>query len=191
MKKLIVIGILTLVSVMAFIACATPDVYKAGEEDNFRVSEQETTQAYQNTLSAARPYPLAEMTDSLERRQLIEKLRRFNDPNRLGYVTLVSDFGTVITSFTILGKPSNTNSMLTITDQVECIKVDGDDPCVVVTSPGDDGSYGENEDGTLFFDTNGGMIIWNGKYLYTDIPHTLTTEPLVTYNVTDEPSDEE
>ena len=35
-------------------------------------------------------------------------------------------------------------------------------------APGDDGSYGPNEDGIFFFATDGTKITWNGLYQQTD-----------------------
>ena len=43
-----------------------------------------------------------------------------------------------------------------------------------------DGSYGENDSGIFFFTTDGKYIEWNGDYLYSDIPFTVSN-PIVTY----------
>lgn len=52
---------------------------------------------------------------------------------------------------------------------------DGDDYCSsdeqhVVNAPGDDGSYGLNEDGVFFFTTDGNMVTTNLDYIVSEQP---------------------
>ena len=51
---------------------------------------QQTTEQYQNQLETAVPYPLDAMRDSIERRNLKERLLRFNKPDKIGYVYLLA-----------------------------------------------------------------------------------------------------
>ncbi len=141
---------------------------------------------YMERLIAKRPYPQTKIVDSIERRNLTEKLLRFNDPNKIAYVSLLSDFGTVVATYTIQGKVSSNQSSLT--SQVQC-NGDGNrpnDPCF--PSPTDDGSYGENEAGIFFFTTGGVIVQWNGRYLLTDAPQQIVSAPVITYNLTDKPT---
>ena len=144
------------------------------------------TADYMERLIAKRPYPSTKVEDSIERRNLTEKLLRFNDPNKIAYVTLLSDYGTVIATFTIQGKVSSNQSSLTATEQ--CTTESGSDITGCVQSPTDDGSYGQNEEGIFFFTTAGVMAQWNGRYLLTDAPQQIVPQPVVTYNVTDKPT---
>ena len=146
------------------------------------------TADYMERLIAKRPYPSTKIEDSMERRNLTEKLLRFNDTNKIAYVTLLSDFGTVISTYTIQGKVSSNQSALTAPQQCNG---DGDGlgssgACIV--SPGDDGSYGENEQGIFFFTTAGVLVQWNGKYLLTDAPQQITAAPVITYNINAKPT---
>ena len=128
--------------------------------------------AYQSRLTSAVPYPLAEMRDSTERRNIRERLLRFNDPSKLGYVYLLTDFGEIVSYFTVQGKPSSISSQLTPSQQAVCQDVPKrEDPCgVVVESPMDDGTWGPSEAGIFFFTTEGVLLEWNGPYLYSDFP---------------------
>lgn len=145
------------------------------------------TADYMERLTAKRPYPSTKIEDSIERRNLTEKLLRFNDATKIAYVTLISDYGTVIATYTIQGKVSSNQSSLTASEQ--CSNADSSKKTqVCLASPGDDGSYGENEQGIFFFTTSSVLVQWNGKYLLTDAPQQVVPQPVITYNVSDKPS---
>ncbi len=59
---------------------------------------------------------------------------------------------------------------------------------IEMDSPGDDGSYGQNEDGIFFFTTQGVFHQWNGLFSLSDAPEQVTAAPIITYNVNDKPS---
>ncbi len=137
-----------------------------GEESGGAQGEgqQMTEQAF-DQQSKAVPYPANELKDSLERRNLVEKLRRTNDPSREGYVYLMN-FGQIVGYYTVKGKVSSTQSQMT-TDQLVIDRYEGD---VVVNAPGDDGSYGPNESGIFFFTTEGVMVTTSLDYIWSDAP---------------------
>jgi hypothetical protein len=152
---------------------------------------QATTEAYARKLSTARAYPLGEMNDSAERANLTERLLRMNNPNKIGYVTLMTQNGQVIATFTIKGKVSSTASQLTNTQNVQSA---WSNAAVVVDSMGDDGSYGPEEGGKnaiFFFTTAGVLIEWSGLWQYADAPVTMRTPPLVVLPVDAKPSTNE
>lgn len=129
--------------------------------------EKLTRQAYRQQ-SAAVPYPADRLKDSLERRNLRDRLLRTNVPNKIQYVYLLS-FSEPLGYYTIKGKVSSTQSQMTA-DQ---LRVDGNcSGCgdIVVTAPGDDGSYGANENGIFFFTTEGVMVTTNLDYIVSDQP---------------------
>lgn len=140
---------------------------------------QTLTETYQQRLETAVPYPLDAMKDSVERRNLRERLLRFNRPDKIGYVYLLSDTGSVVAFYTIKGKISSTESQMTASDTSECHGGDYCSGTVVRQSPGDDGSYGPNEPGVFFFTTEDVLVQWNGKFVYADAPLKVTTAPLI------------
>lgn len=158
---------------------------QAKQQNDSQSKDQRVTQEYYAKLSEKVPYPLEQMNDSVERRNLREKLLRFNRPDKLGYIYLLSQTGEVIDFYTVKGKVSSTQSQMTTSNQVTYLCQvkpflrPEDDPkradnqvCewANTPSPGDDGSYGENEQGIFWFDTNDVYHTWNGLYHYSDAP---------------------
>lgn len=151
--------------------------------------EQRVTEEYQKKLAQAVPYPLDQMNDSLERRQLRERLLRFNKPSKIAYIYLLSNVGTVVAFYTVKGKVSSVNSMLTVTQQVNECGAWSDRSCVAITdAAGDDGSYGTNGTGVFFFTTEGTYVEWAGNYMLADSPLKLTSAPLITYDPSSKPT---
>lgn len=131
--------------------------------------QAQTEQAF-GQQSKAVPYPVAELKDSLERRNVRERLLRQNKPDAIGYVYLLS-FSKPLGYYVIKGKVSSTQSQMT-TDQllVDACNRSGEDCPQPVTAPGDDGSYGQNEAGIFFFTTEGAMVTTDLDYVYSDQP---------------------
>lgn len=154
-------------------AC-TPEVNKP----NASQRSQGITETYQQRLETAVPYPLDAMRDSVERRNLRERLLRFNKPDKIGYVYLLSNTGSIVAFYTIKGKISSTQSQLTASDKSECHSTNCGS-AVVRSAPGDDGSYGDNEPGVFFFTTEDVLVQWEGQFMYSDAPLHLTSAPLI------------
>ncbi len=155
----------------------------AANERSARLTEQ-----YQDRLETAVPYPLDAMKDSIERRNLRERLLRFNQANKIGYVYFLGDTGSVIAFYTIKGKVSSTESQMTASEIERVHGYQGGQSGNSIESPSDDGSYGPNEDGIFFFTTEDVLVQWNGKFLYADAPLKVTTPPLVTIDAGSKPS---
>ena len=172
MKKLIII---LLASIMLFSLVGCDSDTGGGSAQK---TEMKLTNVNQLRLLDATPPPKVEK--SLERENLKERLIRFNDENKVSYIYLLSDMGSVITFFPIKGKVSSVNSMLTTTEQVIEDSF-GSEWGVVVASPDLDGSYGSNGDAIFFFTTEGVYCEWNGKYFLCDRPLKLTTAPILVY----------
>lgn len=184
MKKVIVtivIALLVGVSLFPIINKA-----KAGDpsstEKKTTTTEANLTEENQSRLLKATPAP--QLDDSQERKNFIERLKRLNDSSKVGYVYLVGNQGQIIGYYTIKGKVSSLNSLLTTPEQIV------DDPngsydsgSVVVPSPDLDGSYGANPEGVFFFTTAGAMIEWTGDYMYSDQPMSFTSKPILVENV--------
>ena len=158
---------------------------------------QAITERYADQMTTARPYPLGGMNDSAERANLTERLLRMNNPNKIGYVNLLTNNGQVLAHFVIKGKVSSTASQLTNTKNVIVRNCGdkGEDRCAIdVDSMGDDGSYGGEEGGKkgiFFFTATGVLMEWNGKWSYTDAPLASSTPPLVVLPANATPSTNE
>lgn len=142
-----------------------------------QTGQAQTEQAFAQQQAAV-PYPADALKDSLERRNLREKLLRYNQPSKISYIYLLSQTGGIYAYFTIKGKVSSNQSQMT-TDELIQRYGNADGGNVTVPAPGDDGSYGLNEDGVFFFTTDGVMVTWNGPYLLTDAPLKIDEAKLV------------
>ena len=142
--------------------------------------ESRATETNQQGLLKATPLP-PPLTDSQERKNLIERLKRVNNATRIGYVALLGPQGQLVAYYTVKGKISSLNSYLTTTQQVKCQtgSYQSQYGCVTVDSPDLDGSYGNNPSGVFFFTTAGVMIEWTGEYLYSDQPLTYSQSPIL------------
>ena len=176
MKKLIVI-LLTFLMLSSLIGCNDDDETGWGTAQK---EEMKITNINQLRLQVATPPPVIEK--SLERENLKERLIRFNDENKVSYIYLLSDMGSVITFFPIRGKVSSVNSMLTTTEQIVTGGYSDNRWGVAISSPDLDGSYGSNGDAIFFFTTEGVYCEWNGKYFLCDRPLKLTTAPILIYD---------
>lgn len=159
-------------------------LFTAGCEDSSqrktstRASGEKATEQAQQKFETAVPYPVTKLNDSIERRNLVDRLERFNKPDKIGYVYLKSASGVDQGYFVIKGKISSTESQLTPSDKQICTWGNSSRDCDIVQLPGDDGSYGPNESGVFFFTTEGALVQWNGDYLYSDVPLKVNSQPL-------------
>lgn len=128
---------------------------------------------------AASVVKCGEAKQSLECVNLKEREKRNSDPNRIGYVYLYNFDGSIKGYFVVKGKVSSTQSQMGPTDDV--IYYDRGsygNSATTVEAPGDDGSYGPNEEGIFFFLANGTMITYSGEYILSDRPLELNVKQL-------------
>ena len=89
--------------------------------------------------------------------------------------------------YTVKGKVSSVNSLLTTPDQVKSLgRMVESMRSVVIASPDLDGSYGSNGDAIFFFCTDGTYVEWRGDYMLCDKPLKLSTPPAMVIQMTDE-----
>jgi hypothetical protein len=147
----------------------------------FQSAGEKESNAIADAAFHAVPYPLAKVKAGgfLERRNLSERLSRFSDANKLGYVYVMS-FGKFLGYYSIKGKITSNQSQMTNPTQTW----DNEGHCsgcghygMSAESIGDDGSYGENEPGVFFFTTAGVMVVTNLDYMYVDKPLTIGNIP--------------
>lgn len=161
---------------------------KSTPSNSSQSTGQRITEGYAKKYEASEPYPLSQVNDSAERKNLIERLLRLNDPNKIGYLIEFTNNGQVTAYITTKGKVSSTGSQLT---NVENIIHDGypsGGAAVPVSSMGDDGSYGPEEcqaQGIVYFDTNNVMhedCVQN--WTWSDAPVHFKTQPIYTIDST-------
>lgn len=168
-KIVLIISVILLIGTLLS-ACSFDNKPSASRQEDQKLSSQ----AYDQQKKKV-PFPAAELQDSLERRNLKERLLRQNDPVRIGYVYYVP-FGKILGYWTIKGKVSSTQSQMNPSDELtdDLSDCSGCFESQVLESAGDDGSFGENERGVFFFTTEGAMIqVPEEDYFYSDQPITL------------------
>jgi hypothetical protein len=147
------------------------------------VEEMEKTEVNQDRLVAAVPPP--RLDTSLERKNLVRRLQHLNREGQTSYMYLIS-YGKVMAFYTVSGKVSSLNSLLTTPEQI--VTVNGSSAGGyhqhVLPSPDFDGSYGKNDDGVFFFTTEGAYVEWHGDYLWADQPLKITQSPELVLDIT-------
>jgi hypothetical protein len=152
------------IGLFIFLTAESCDDPKSGAQS----TGQKDTESTFSAQSQAVPYPKDQLKDSQERRNLRERLLRQNDPNHISYVYVLS-FAKPLGYYVIKGKVSSTQSQMTTSTFVEQ-HTDGGGGNIAYEAPGDDGSYGPNEDGIFFFTTNGVMVQTDLDYVVSDQP---------------------
>lgn len=170
---------------MSLISACDNGTPPPAKEKSAQQQEQLTLEQGQQALVASQPAPV--MTYSLERDNIKERLLRFNDPNKISYVTLMLPMGQLYAYYAIKGKVSSVNSYMTTSEQIICqggrfgtADSGGSDyQCLTMEAPDSDGSYGSNGDAIFFFTVDGVYKEWNGLYELSDEPSTFSVAPIV------------
>lgn len=182
MNKKIVIGIVLLIVAVMIAGCLDE---KTKYEDTTSGQEAKLTESNQARLLTASPPP--QLSNSLERENLIRRLDLLNDENKIFYIYLVS-YGKVMAEYVAKGKVSSVNSKLTTQEQIvrdPFAYSSGDGrQGKVVESPDLDGSYGTNGDAIFFFTTDGAYVEWSGEFMVSDFPLKMTTPPELVREIT-------
>lgn len=145
--------------------------------------EMELTEVNHSKLVKAVPPP--RLSTSQERRNLVKRLTRFNSETKVSYIYLIS-YGKVMAFYTVKGKVSSVNSLLTTPDQIITVGSSSNWRRYKVSSPDLDGSYGSNGDAIFFFTAGDVYVEWRGDFMLCDQPLKLTTPPALVIQVKDE-----
>lgn len=177
-RKLLIGGAATL-AVAGVAGCKTTQKTGSAIGDNVGtmndlVNQQEnlTIQAYNRVKDNPEcKYPSDELTTSLELQNQRRKLLRFNEGEKAGWIHLFLPGVGLVGTFTVLGKVSSCQSSMTSNVGVFLGTGANGYPAgdnVAVDNPGDDISFGPNEDGVFWFTQEGIYMNWHGPYLYVD-----------------------
>jgi hypothetical protein len=126
-----------------------------------------------NFIAQKHNNPIPQLERSLERANIIEHLKRNNEPERVRYVYLLTQTGAVVNYHIAKGKLTSAGAQLTPTDSVVDVCSATDYCPQVVQGQTDDGSFGGDEGGIYFFDDLGNEIQWNGLFYVSDIPRKI------------------
>lgn len=179
MKKTIITLLAVVVPSVAFAGwfSDTPDT--SNVNTFFKEAAIAEVQQRKHLLSA----PVPKLEKSQERKNLIGRLERFNSDDKISYIYLIN-YGKVMAFYTVRGKVSSVNSLLTSPQQIiddygrQCDQSGASyGNCYVVASPDIDGSYGSNGDAIFFFTTDDAYVEWKGDYMLADQPLKLTQQP--------------
>jgi hypothetical protein len=189
MKRNLLISIVLLVIMCMFIMGNT-----SGCESETPVSETSSFQEASKTNEAnasniIKNDTLPTVTKSLERENIKRRIEFINQPDRIGYLYLLTENGQLIREIQVLGKVSSLNSYLTPMEDIQWFKGTdvgdswGDVP-IVTSAPDLDGTYGSNAEGIFWFTPDGVyQESIGGISFYSSERLTFTTKPLLVEEV--------
>lgn len=152
--------------------CGSSSGNDTPQAEGQKLTQDAYARVVDNPANKDNQYP--KIDHSTELTNLHERLLRYNDPNKISYIYLLSAQGGIYAYFTIKGKVTSNGSQMTTTQAItwKCDKNAGSWYCdhVVTDLPEDDLSYGPSEPGIFFFTTDNVMVTWDGPYLLTDAP---------------------
>ena len=111
--------------------------------------------------------PVPQLNQSVERQMIARRAKLFDQPNKLGYVYLISMTGQPIGYYSIVGKMASLQSYLVPQERNsdELIRYYEDGSMYTVRSSANviqdadiDGTYGSNVEGVFFFTDNGTYV---------------------------------
>ena len=144
----------------------------------------ETTSMSQQQATLITKQPVPKIEHSTTREALIERTKKFADPNKIGYLYMFA--GNVPIGFYVVKGPVvSLNTYLTPDQQLVRGYLNGSSNAdYVVDAPDIDGTYGSKSDSEYFFITVEGVYVQsNQKYAYFDQPMKLTVQPLLVADV--------
>jgi len=176
MKKILIV-VMSLILVFGLVGCNIPEREKDATEKAAIANEK----AVSNLISSD---DLPKITKSLERENIKRRVEFVNQPDRIGYLYLLSDNGQLIKEVQILGKASSLNNYITPMEELTIGRVEGyGSETYIAEAPDLDGTWGTRPEGIFWFTPDGVYQEYTGKYLYSAERLTFTTQPLLIENV--------
>lgn len=143
----------------------------------------QATQQAQNTSANDRLHkanPMKPLNNSQELNNQVQWYTRLSDPNKIAYIYVFNNDGSLAYEYQIRAKCSSTNSMYTTPSEVQA-HTSADGGNVVIPAPQPDGSYGANEDAVFCFLNDAGrhMIEFSATWhwLWSEIPLNVEVTP--------------
>jgi hypothetical protein len=171
MKRLLVL-ILCLALVSSVTGCIPER-----EKDTTEKAAIANEEAVSNLISSD---VMPKITKSLERENIKRRVEFINQPDRIGYLYLLSDNGQLIKEVQVLGKASSLNNYITPMEELTVGRVNGfGSKTYVAEAPDLDGTWGTRPEGIFWFTPDGVYQEWTGLYLYSSERMTFNTKPLL------------
>jgi hypothetical protein len=124
--------------------------------------------------------PIPNLSDSLERANIIEHSKRNNEPDRVRYMYVLTAYGQVVAYHVIKGKITSADAQLTPTDQVVDVCSKASEFCPeIVQGQTDDGTFNGAEGGNYFFTDSNAEVQTNLYYYITDTPMKIKEGALI------------
>lgn len=156
---------LTSIILSVFLALALTGCVEEAKSTNKSVQAQRAKEAA-NSIS---------FTENAEIDNIKRRLEQTSKPDALGFIVLLNETGQPVMYTSVKGKITSGGKRLTEPDRVGGY---ADHP-YIRQAPSDEGTYGHSGEYIFFWNADGQYIQWNGKYLFSDKPFRLKTEPLV------------
>lgn len=118
---------------------------------------------------------LPKITRSLERENIKRRVEFINQPDRVGYLYLLSEQGQLIQEVQVNGKISSLNSYLTPMEEIHQNSWGN----LTLEAADVDGTWGENDGGVFWFTPDGIYQEWNGLYLYSSERMSFEIKPIL------------
>ena len=157
--------LLTLIGTMVLVGCDLP---KSAHEQANDQNEEAARSLVQNDT-------LPKITRSLERENIKRRVEFINQPDRVGYLYVLSEQGQLIQEVQVNGKISSLNSFLTPMEEVYRSSYGN----LTLESADVDGTWGENDGGVFWFTPDGVYQEWNGLYLYSSERMSFDIKPIL------------
>lgn len=143
---------------------------------------QEATQPQAKNVQAEKAKEAANsisFTENAEIDNIKKRLELTANPGLLGYVVLLNEMGQPVMYTGVKGKITSGGKRLTQPDRVQPHSHGTAGGALTMAAPSDEGTFGSAGEYVFFWTPAGQYIQWNGKFLYSDKPFRLTTEPMV------------
>lgn len=115
---------------------------------------------------------LPKIERSLERENIKRRIEFINQPDRVGYLYLLTTNGQLIKEVQVSGKVSSLNSYLTPMEEYYASGA-------VLSTADVDGTWGENDSGIFWFTPDGVYQEWTGQYLYSSERMSFESKPIL------------
>lgn len=173
-ELLVVIAIVAIVGILAF-SNAGCDL-EPPDPSSARVEMAQNESNQQRMIKAV---PTPSLQTSLERKNLARRLEQVNKESMSSFIYLIS-YGRVMAFYAVSGKVSSLNSYMTAMERVEefgSFMSNYGPTYLPLEAPDQDGTYGHNVEGIFFFTADGAYVEWNGEYIWSNQPLSISQPP--------------